>query len=407
LKSGNAHAMAMCDLATIPPVDRPSLLHRMLSKTQDQPGVILEAARQAWPWAEESASTRLTRFGEALASWSGLSQHRPSPAQWLDRLRWVIDRIAPCPDLNQSQLAAEVVGATGRSRIDPSDLWRLRQWLFGQDSAWKTLAADLRWSLASLPASRATELVEEWDQRIDKGVKSGRFWEVVLNACDGERLAVVASVRADELRTLDRIPWWDGVAGGEAIPEMREAFARLIPMAPLSEDRLGSVQNWLRNPRTKPSRDDVIRVESAQTVAVDRLSPSGDARWRCVEALSKLYRKGIDASTRGWDVLNWKNSNLPLSRLSLEDRVSFVAWMIRSFDSVSDFQVAPVAKWLFDSGFVEVGSLSRWQELTGPTDSSTLDLEPRSELAGLLRRELLILQREAQERADASRHGAV
>jgi hypothetical protein len=179
-------------------------------------------------------------------------------------------------------------------------------------------------------------------------------------------------------------------------------------MAPLDGDRLPGVQNLLRKPHRAepvaiplasdfdplPVDDDPGPARREPAVAdASPLSPRGQARWRCIEALSAFSRSGLDTGGRWQMVAGW-GSSLPLGQLDATDRYRFTAWLIRRLDEAEPAQVIPLARWLFDRGVSDTDRLNRWaDELDGLTDVPNDLRIVRMALVGELRAELQSLSR--------------
>ena len=66
---------------------------------------------------------------------------------------------------------------------------------------------------------------------------------------DGTCMAVPA-----DLSTLGPLPWWGHRDHPGAVDDLRDAFARLAPLAPIDEEALTAVQNWMDRPRASEPR---------------------------------------------------------------------------------------------------------------------------------------------------------
>jgi hypothetical protein len=103
-------------------------------------------------------------------------------------------------------------------------------------------------------------------------------------------------------------------------------------------------------------------------VPVARLAPGplsalGQARWRCLDALSAFHRDGLDPIARWQAARHWENEALPLSLLDLEDRLRFLAWTVHGLSELDD----PLEDYLD-----HVDHLARWFVQVGLTDANRL-----------------------------------
>lgn len=180
-------------------------------------------------------------------------------------------------------------------------------------------------------------------------------------------------------------------------------------MAPLPEEGLTSVQNWMRpNPRPadpwppiefSPLPDSLELVDLPMGEPTPILSRQGAARWRCLGALSAIYRTGIDSASCWQSLADWKQT-LRLGELDTADRYRFVSWFLQRVDEFEPVQIAKLAKWLFDSGLSDVDRLTRWAEERDEIDAvpATIRLA-RAPFVSDLRTELKHVIRDARESA--------
>jgi hypothetical protein len=421
LASGDSSGLLQVHLPDVASHERGALLGQMLGHLGGADraglGLCLEASRVAWPGGFDAGAAGLSGLARPLAE--AIAAHRYEPAVWFEHLTDVLDRlgldVASGRGLEPNGLAAEVVAATTRLPDAGEGAWSLRQALFRRDEAWKTLATDARSALVGQGPRAAVKALDQWDARLDKGRLSARFFELMLNACDGLSLAAAASARAPELRTLDALPWWDAPRHEGARDDLRDAFARLAPMDPLGEEALQPVRNWMPRPGRSeaeppqsagPETLDMSLLEGGEPsrTRADRprgpgLSGFGEARWRCLEALSALHRAGLDGSARWPMAIGWEAVGLPLDRLSSDDRHRFVAWVIHD---LGPFEAAPVdrlARWLFKMGVRDADRIKGWaEELSGAADVTDGRRIERAVLVNELGREVRALVREARER---------
>ena len=383
LRSNKAESLLDIRLPGVPPEERGALLKIMRERFPDATGaglmLILDAARDAWPGGFDAGAAGLEGVGKVLA--------RPlldTPDRWLARLAAILDRLRPDgrdaswawePD----GLAAEVAAAS--ARLDRGDPWPLRQTMLDDDRAWRALTLDAARDLRKVGADGAVAVVADWDQILEKP-KPERFFAVIVNACDGPSLARVASARANDLKTLPPLPWWGHAGHPDGRDDIRDRFARIVPMAPLPEEQLMAVRGWIGgNPAG--------------------LSAFGMGRWRCLDALSGFARESYDAATRGPIVRGWNDDRgltEALAALADLDRHRFLARLILGLDDVEPPPVEPLAKWLQRAGVRDVERLGRWaEELDGLAEVSDQDRIGRMRLVSELKKELATLLREARE----------
>ncbi|MEA2632677.1 MAG: hypothetical protein QOE66_2896, partial [Chloroflexota bacterium] len=299
----------------------------------------------------------------------------------------------------------EVVAVTMRRAGAVFDPWRLRQSLLRHDEAWRTLAADVRDDLQGQSIEASLERLKDWDRKLSKGMHTARFFEVWLNTCSPSQLRAAVADRAADLKHLD-LPWWDSAKVAGAPDDLRERFARLVPMAPFEVGTLPGFRGWLL-----PSKPGARRAEPDDFAALDPdgppgphrgpLSPFGLFRWRCLEALTIFSHPDETLDSR-WERLKTWTRELPLGRLEPVDRYRFLGWLIVGFPRLDPDRIARLASWLFKSGIndPECRWLNRWYEDLkdlGPLDGALRG--ERAPLVGELRNELRNVIRDAAERA--------
>ena len=378
LKSGDPRSLLAIDVPGVPPEERGKLLAQMLDHvagaTLEGLPLVLDVCREAWPGAFEPGAPGLRSLAWPLARrLAGLGL---APASWLDRLVPIVARLklsgAGQGGFEPDGLAAEVVAAA--SAVEADQPWPRRQLLLGDDALWRALAADARRDLAASPPEGAANVVARWDNALSQE-KPERFFALMLNACDGPRLAVVVAARALDLKTLPPLPWWRHARHSGAADDLRDAYARTIPLAPLPLGGTSKVRAWIN---------------------AGGMSDGGLARWRCVEAITNFRHAGADASARWPVVFTWE-ADLPLGRLEPADRRRFVAWVVAGLDEGESFQLARLAKWLHRAGFDEPDRLTRWaEELEGLDEVPHQAQLLRAGLVGELRAELITLRNEAR-----------
>ena len=390
LATKDPNALLKVELPGVPPTERGKLLDQMLKylaggMLEGLP-FILEAARQAWPGAFQPGSPGLTSLASPIAR--ALATLRLSPAPWFARLSQVVEKLdmgdAGGLGFEPDGLASEIVAAS--NRLADADPWALRQYLLRQDDAWRALAADVRHDLDDVRPALAAEVLDRWDRPLSKE-KPGRFFELFLNSAAPAHLATIVAARAGDLKTLPPLPWWDHARHADTVDDLRDGYARLVPLAPFEEGRLFQVRNWVMG--TSKTGED----EGPTSV----LSPTSLARWRCLEALTNFQNAGRGPEVR-WPIVHAWKADLPLAEVSKDDRHRFVAWLIWGLETGETYQVAQLASWLRKSGLKDPERIGRWaDELEGLSQVGDDIRLFRSGLVGELRQELARLLREVRE----------
>ncbi|WP_237722433.1 hypothetical protein [Singulisphaera acidiphila] len=416
LRTGDARSLLNIKLPGIPATERGAILSQILRHMggggNDSLNLALDTCRDSWPGAFQAGQPGIGGIARALAE--PLLADQTNPTVWFDRLVGLLDRLGLTREgggdegFETDSLAAEISAETLRRPGTPFDVWSVRQFLLQNDRAWRLLAADVRRELAGKSIPARLGCLEEWDWSLNKGVHTARFFEVWLNVCDGPTLAATVAARAADLKSLGPIPWWHSCQDPDARNDLRDAFATRSPMAPLPEAGLTAVQNWMRPNRQADSRpnDEWMLLPEFPEPAAPRgagespfLSRQGTARWRCLEALSALYRTGIGSASCWQSQAGWKHV-LPLGELETSDRYRFVAWFLLRVDEFEPFLIARFAKWIFESGLSDADRLSRWaeelQEMEPVTNAIKL---ARAPLVSDLRTELRNVIRDARESA--------
>ena len=396
LSSRDPNALLKVAVPDVPPFERGALLGQMLAHvggaSLEGLPFVLDAARQAWPGAFDPGSTGLRSLATPLARC--LATLRLTPAPWLARLTQVLERLGLAEGgqrgFEPDSLAAEV--AASSARLSEDSPWPLRQYLLRHEVAWRTLAADVRRDLDEVKAEAAPEVLDRWDRQLTKE-RPERFFELLLNACDGPRLAGVVPARAADLRTLPPLPWWDHVRHAGAPNDLREGYVRTVPIVPLGEGRLFLVRNWVEG----ASR----RAGGAGEANSLPLSDRGLARWRCIEAITNFQNAGDEPEVRWPIVVGWE-ADLLLILLPPDDRYRFVAWVIRGLGAAESYQLARLAAWLRKSGMKDPARLARWAEEIADMGEIPDNLKLyRSSMVGELRSELFRLLLEEKPQKDA------
>ncbi len=372
------------DLARVPAVDRGEVLARLLRRDaagSADSGPTLDRCGAAWPESLRPGVPKLSAIARSLAD-SDLLTAGLDAETWFHRAVLVRDRLDPTASGASGQapsgLVAHLVAARCRRDGPTRETWALRSTVANSPDGWKAIADDLRLDLLDVEPEASPGVVERWDRNIPKS-RPERFWEVALNACDGRRLAAVVSARGADLASLDPLSWWDHANHPGAVDDLRDAFARLAPLAPIDEEALSAVQNWMERPRGMPR----------PTGPSPWLSPFGRARWVCLDRLSKdIFRRGITDQTRRFGVLGW-TAKMPLSSLTPDDRYRMIAWVLFKIEDPSALDVDRVGHWLVGAGLVDVDRLLRWpDELAGLAEVAPRTVRDRAGLVRELRDEM-------------------
>ncbi len=395
LSSKDPNSFLKIELPGVPPIERGKLLDQMLkhaggASLEGLP-FVLDAARQAWSGAFDPGSPGLRSLAAPLARC--LLPLRLPPAPWLARLTQILEKLGLSDSdrrgFEPDGLAAEILAVTARN--PEADPWAIRQYLLRHDSAWMILAADIRRDLDEVRPEFAADVLERWDRQLVKE-KPGRFFEVFLNAGDPHHLASVVPARAADLKTLPPLAWWDHARHAESLDDLRDGYARVVPLVPLGEGRLFLVRNWIQG-QSKGAEDGGTRF----------LSTRGFARWRCLEALTNFQNAGREPEVR-WPIVHGWESDLPLLALTPDDRYRFLGWIVRGLDAAESYQLSRLATWLKKSGMKDPARLARWaEELDGLVEVSDQLKLYRSGMIGELRSELFRLIRDERESKGALR----
>ncbi|RUL89388.1 hypothetical protein [Tautonia sociabilis] len=352
------------------------LLDRLAGGSFEASGPILERCVLAWPGAFDAGSEGLPPLSGPLSGL--LLPFLREPAAWADRvdqlrgLLGVADSEGPNwpPDGIASAIAVECC----RWADEPEHSWAIRSFLLRDPRRYRALAPDLRRELLEEPVRRAGEVSQRWSLTLDKGEHSARFFEALLNACDGPRLAEVVPTFARELRTLGPIHWWHSGPKDGKISDARAAFARLVPMAPIPSSReVPSVEAWLLGREPTPAFSSVrnepdFPLEFVDPVPVPKptavtpgneLSSIAQLRWGCIRALTEFHWKGKTDEARWKDLSRWKSvdpskpDTIPTDvprvwELDEPDRAAFVAWLILALKHPGrgTIQLESMARWI-------------------------------------------------------------
>ncbi len=412
LGTSDGASMEDVDLSRIPGRDRGRLLGRILRRNSNSTADLVAALdRCGLAWAESfrPASPDLVEIARALAE-SELFASAGDPNAWFSRLAEVCRRLdrgsAESARFAPGGLAACVVAYRNKAEGPSPSTWKLRGYLLHNEAGWKTLAEDLRLDLANEDPAASAGIVDGWDHRIEKRLLSARFWEVVLNACDGRRLLPVVTAHVEKLLTLGPLPWWDHHLHRDARDDLRDAFIRLVPLAPLvPEPRIqGPIRRWLgfETPLASANRDD--SVEFNPDKAPDRLSPPGLARWKCCDRLTwDVFNPKLDDQGRRFRIKNWCQKiqgssahsahepcfRLPLGEIPVDDRYRLLAWVLFKIEDTKGLDTPPVAAWLIGSGVTDLDRIKAWPtELSGLMEVPSRVVRDREPLVNDLRSEM-------------------
>jgi hypothetical protein len=407
LRSRDARGLLDVKLPDVPPAERAVLLNQILRHLADGSdealNLALDSCRAAWPGGFQPGAQGLALLAGALAT--PLLPERGYPELWLDRLRRVLDRLGlvaePHQGFEPDGLAAHIVAATTRYPGDTFDPWRFRASLLGDNQAWRTLAADIRRDLAGVPPGESLKVLDDWDQALVKGRHTSRFYTLWFNACDPAQLIDAVLGRSVETRLL-AIPWWKTDGSPGAVRDIRERLVRQAPMVPLRQGSVTTVLHWLRRPRGRSARsiaDDFVPIEADRVAeAGDEwlISDEGRVRWGYLHELS-LFAMAVPAARNEY-VKRWYKE-LPLVRLEVSDRYQVLASIIRVVDEDDPVLLAPLARWLFKGGVLDLDQIKAWNEHLAQVDPVPHDLVlSRVVLVRRLCDELKTLRREQQER---------
>ncbi|WP_145274702.1 GAP1-M domain-containing protein [Tautonia plasticadhaerens] len=360
-------------LDRLPAGDRAPVLGRLIDHLAcgqfDESKPIFVRCAERWPGAFDAGADGLDEMAGPITGL--LLQFLPDPELWIECLGLVVSWLGVDRSGDRSWpedgLASAVVSETSRRSADPQAAWDLRSGLLRDERAYRALDRDVGRDLRSQHARLAGDVARGWDRSLDKGTHSARFFEVLLNSCDGPRLAAVVPEFAGDLRTVGGLRWWLGESRGDGTVDLRVAFPGIIPMAPLPSPRcLNPIEAWLcvRGPG-RPSatvRDDPDllpelgegRVDFASSASGPEASlpgPEAD-RWSCIRALTEFHWGGKTSEARWTELALWRKSEAPgisppISSLVRHDRYDFLAWLILALDhpGPGSYEVEATARW--------------------------------------------------------------
>ena len=361
-------------------------------------GLCLEAAFVKWPHAFEPSAEGLPGLAAAVARAVPL-EPGAEPERWRKRID---DDVIPHLHLHAGPLngwepdgfLAELVAAVCAA-APTRDAWALRNNVFRDEEAWKSLMVDVRWGLAGTDWEMMKLALESWDQEISKGLRTAKFYELLLNAAGPAALLAVASSRAGQLAKFDRLKWWDRATERAETADVRDRFARRVVLAPPPSGALPFIQTWLRRCYEDRSGG-LVPIGGPENYYSERdprpyLSALGAARWNCIEALPKLTHATSEAD-RWIIVQNWKPGAPPLRDLPDDDRYSFIASVISALDGPpSHYEVAldAFAAFVKDARALDLNRINNWHsEWRDPVHPTPTDNMLRLELVSSLRRKL-------------------
>ena len=369
LSSGNPQSLVEAPIPTGSTADRVPFLRQMLGRLggdhlEGLP-MVLDACRAAWPEAFDPGATDLASLAGPLAE--RLTIAGRSPRDWFAAIVPIVARLGLTEaggGFEPDGLLAEIVAALPSPvGLDP---WPLRQFLFEETDAWPALHATIRQDLRQVAATDAPALVDRWDSKIIKTaqpkVLPGRFWELILNAADPARLAAILPARVKDLQSLGPLPWWEHASHPGATDDLRDAYARTIPLDPLPTGRLSEVERWLESRAGKPTNfDDPIPIDEPSAEPA-RLSPGGRDRWLCLKALTNYGPISPAPSTTREAAYDLWRARLPVASLTPEERHRWMGWAILGIDPTDPPAPDRLAVCLFEFGVTDAKRVSRWIE---------------------------------------------
>ncbi|WZO97463.1 hypothetical protein EP7_004497 [Isosphaeraceae bacterium EP7] len=370
--------LAGVDLADVQPEERGALLallkRYLAGDSNDAFTPLLDRCVVAWPGAFEAGAPGLEGLARPLAE--ALGDPTLGWEAWLSRLSWLLGRIglhARNEGLEYDGLASEIVALASKGASRARGLFPWREMLLHAQGHWPLLYRDIQRHLRGKSAAEVLALFLEWDHALNQGTNLPRFCEVFFNACDracpGAVLAALLASRAAEIKPYD-LAWWDHRSYPDAKDDLRDAFSRRAPMAPVALELLAPLREWLvprifsADPLANLSlspEDDAIAPRSTQRDE-SRLSAGGLVRWRFIEALTDLEREGSDPGSRRETLGRWTKT-LPAAGLSEFDRRALVARLVYGADAWGEVLLARLASWLVHAGERESAWVADWPGL--------------------------------------------
>lgn len=361
----------------------------------------LRACRSAWPeglFSEPSADR--TRLAEPIAE--ALFQLEQGDglrfgasldlASWSNRLDRVLDALGapsePSERYRPEGLAAEIIASTARLEAVAPLVWTFRRQVLHDPVRYRSLAADFGQDLRQGEPSGPIPVFEHWDRDLEVGTRTAVFFEVVLNACDDEDFLTLTPQLVALLRgSPDPLPWWNADAFGLPRADLRERFARLVPMRPMTFEELQPILSWFEPealwlaPQAGQPSSWPQRVEGEP----DSLSAPARDRWVVLEKLSELV-------ARDW--LQWSSaiqelSPLPVRRLETEDRYALAGWLIlrTALESEPSLDIRSLADAFRRLNLDDSDRITNWFEALPPDTPGLRDrIQSRREFAERLAR---------------------
>lgn len=282
---------------------------------------------------------------------------------WLTRLERVLDALCVATEAHEryrgDSLAAAIIAATSHLEAMKDLRWTFRYDLLHDEMRYRTLAADIREDLRRSGCEDPAAVFEEWDDRLEVGTEGAAFLEVFLNACDDAGFLALAPRLAERLRTLPPLPWWESGSEGD---DLRERFARVVPLRPFRFDEIFPILTWFEPQAIllAPVADQAPEWPQRGPDDLPALSAAARARWVIVEKLSEL-------SARDW--LQWSSvipelEGLPITRLGAQDRYTLASWLIWkvAVEDARTFDVASLTDAFFRFGFADPVRIANWFE---------------------------------------------
>lgn len=380
LQENDPRGLLQVRLPDVPEAERGALLGQLLDHFGDaeirRVDLCLESCRREWPGAFEAGAPGLDRLAEPLAKL--LKPFRESPEAWMERLEQLLQELRlprggsdstakPSGGFEPDGLAAAILASTTRMDVSRGDAWpwRLRAAFLRSDLAWKALRLDASRALSPPESVDPVDSFSLWDEKLSEGDKKiiARLYELLLNSADGPALTAIVKARARDFKSIAvRLAWWNSSREPGATDDIRDAFARLAPIAPLETNSRESIADWMRSFREVESgHQDLKPLEWEKKVQADwsHLSELGLARWRAIEALDRFEKDEQNDDDRWRHYLaEWK---MPLlNGLDIDDRYRFVAWLINLTSNYHKIPIERFASWLIGQGVTDGSRLTDW-----------------------------------------------
>ncbi len=374
--SGKAEELLQIPQSEIPSHDQARWLGLILERLGDATSSTffddLAACGRAWNGSFAAGSSHLDELARPLAR--ALIPFRKHPETWFRHLRRLLNSLGvdqePDQGLGPESLASRMVAETCRWGRD-FDPWPLRQFLFRQD-AWRVLAADLGRGFSDITGSEAPALLDDWDRSMTRGpFEMPRFFELALNVCRGAHLANVVTSRADALKAIGRLSWWDAPKVPDARDDLRDAVARRVPMDPFGTRNARPLREWMVHPpnpfdpslteQAAPHEGELRPLHGESERSYRHFSRLGLARWCCLHALLTLEEPHSNIRT-DWRVLYDTIRPLPMTELPEDDRYRFLAWIIQRTEVYNDLLIPRLARWLHLNQMTDLERIQCWSD---------------------------------------------